>query len=82
MNSNGSSSTTTVIVTEKVPGATCVCYIGQTEKSDSECQSAKVEVRLYKCSIDKGMTAFQNIIRDITKWFIYITMLFGVLALV
>ncbi|GAB0174502.1 MAG: hypothetical protein HHAS10_03810 [Candidatus Altimarinota bacterium] len=71
-----------VIVSEKVPGAVCVCYIGGPGASEATCEAATVETRLYQCTVDRGMTAFQNLFREIIKWTIYIIMLLGVLALV
>ncbi len=73
---------TIVIVSEKVPGATCKCYIGGAPTDDATCENAKVEERLYQCTIQKGMTSFQIMIREIVRWFVYIIMLLWVLALV
>jgi hypothetical protein len=82
--SNGSSWPLTVFVTEKVPWATCWCNInGERQWSAWESCPGDISLseRKYECQVDKWMAAFQNIIRDITKWFVYITMLLGVLAL-
>ncbi len=65
----------TVITTELIPGAACTC-------TDAVNQCKKVETRKYECTVQKGMTAFQQIIGKIIKWFIYIIMLLGVLAIV
>lgn len=64
-----------IIVTEEVPWALCICI------ADDAC--VKTETRKYECTLDSTwLSGFQKLIAAITKWFIYITMLFGVLALV
>jgi hypothetical protein len=71
-----------MFVTEKIPGAVCKCAAKWHEGADDCPSTLDVSQKLYSCSVSKWMTSFQNIIRDITKWFIYITMLLWVLALV
>lgn len=75
---------TVIIVTERVPWASCTCYVESDPNygSDAACSATTVSERKYVCTVEKGMVGFQNMFREITKWFIYITMLFGVLALV
>ncbi len=82
---NSSAGSVTVYVSEMVPWATCWCNIdGVRQGSAGEACSSDIDVqnRKYECSVGKGMTAFQWMIAAITKWFIYLTMLFWVLALV
>lgn len=80
-----SSQPVTLYVTEMIPWATCWCNIGGVRQGSAweVCSNdIKVEERRYECSVDKWMWAFQSMIGSITKWFIYLTMLFWVLALV
>lgn len=79
---NSSAGSVTVYVSEKVPGATCTCATKWYEWQEDCPSTLAVSDRLYQCSIDKWMWAFQSMIGAITKWFIYLTMLFWVLALV
>jgi hypothetical protein len=77
-----SSQPVNMLVSEKVPWATCTCAAKGYEWQ-ADCPSTlAVGEKLYQCSVWKGMTAFQGMIASITKWFVYLTMLFWVLALV
>lgn len=70
----------TVIVTEKVPWASCTCDIGN--KTDADCDG-NIEGRRYVCTIPAGwLVGFQNLFAAIISVFIKITLLFGVLAIV
>lgn len=78
----------TVIVTEKVPGADCVCIQGvdagwkiQYDATDLACRWA-VTVRKYECTIETGLAGFQNMFATIIRWLVNIVMLAGVLAIV
>lgn len=66
----------TVITTEEIPGGGCVCKDEKNTKCD------KIETRKYECTVTSGMSAFQGIMGTLIKWFIYIIMLLGVLAIV
>ncbi len=82
----------TVIVTEKIPWAVCTCIAeGSSATEDAagnyfpgtgEEACGSPDTRKYQCVVWKWMWAFQMLIGAITKWFIYLTMLFWVLALV
>ncbi len=74
--SRDESTTTTVIVTEEIPGASCTCI----DQSDTTCKT--LETRKYKCEVVKWLSGFQQIFASIIKYFIYITMLTGVVAVV
>ncbi len=64
-----------IVVTEEIPGGTCICI--------TEDNCIKPETRKYECTLEwTGLTSFQKLIAAITKWFVYLTMLFWVLALV
>lgn len=65
-----------VFTTEQVPGVLCTCV----DRTDPTCSS--INTRKYECTVDKWLTAFQILIREILRWFIYIVMLIGVLAIV
>ncbi len=65
----------TVITTAEIPGASCTC-------KDTVNSCNKVETRKYECIVQPGMTSFQKIIGSIIKWFVFIIMLLGVLAIV
>jgi hypothetical protein len=71
-----------ILVSEKVPGATCTCAAKGYEWQEDCPSTLAVSDRLYQCSVSKGMWPFQSMIGAITKWFVYLTMLFWVLALV
>ena len=63
-----------ILVTEEIPWSSCKCV------ADDNC--VKPESRKYECTLEwTGLTSFQKLIAAITKWFVYITMLLGVLAL-
>ena len=70
------STTTTVIVTEEIPGARCTCI----DQSDTTCKT--IETRKYKCEVVKWLSGCQQIFASIIKYFIYIRMLTGVVAVV
>ncbi|MFZ2256320.1 MAG: hypothetical protein WAW59_07545 [Patescibacteria group bacterium] len=60
---------TTVIVTEKVPGASCTCK--------ASCNPGDpIEKRKYECTVDTGLAGFQNMFATIIRWFVNIVMLF------
>ena len=67
--------TTTVIVTEKIPGADCVC-------EDGEWNCDGVSNPRYTCKIGKGFSAVTNIMWAIIKYFTFLAWLFGVLFIV
>lgn len=74
---------TTVVVTEKIPGATCDCIAQTTgnnlSASVTSCSDPKT--RKYSCTVGKWLSGFQDIFREITKWVVYITMLLWVMAI-
>lgn len=91
------SDSNTVIVTEKVPGADCTCIANwaQTQElwkdqawpvkpgiGESACDN--IVYRKYQCTITAGggLVGFQKIMAEITRVFVYITLLFWVLAIV
>lgn len=87
------SSKITVITTEQIPGANCTCiadWASRTEdvngntlsQGSGEAACNNITTRKYSCEVTSGMTAFQGIMGTLIKWFIYIIMLLGVLAIV
>ncbi len=72
---NGSTTTTTVIVTEKVPGVKC-------DPIDGTNAETPVEKRKYACTVKSGLAGFQWMLAAIVRWFVYLVLLFWVLAIV
>ncbi len=67
----------TVIVTEKVPWVKCEEYKDGSNKTGSWVQNRK-----YECTVGEGFTAFQWIMAEIIRWFVFVVMLIWVLAIV
>lgn len=73
-----------VMVTEKIPGATCWCNIGGVRQGSAweSCGSdIPVDQRRYECTVWGGLSGFQEMFREITRWVVYITMLLWVFAI-
>jgi hypothetical protein len=70
------------VVSEKVPGATCVCYIGGNAWWPECPPGTKISERKYQCTTDAGMTGFQKVFAQMIRFVINIVMLLGVLAVV
>lgn len=69
---------TTVIVTEKVPGADCVPDASMWPPNPN----LPVQQRKYVCTVQTGLAGFQNMFATIIRWFVNIVMLFWVLAVI
>lgn len=65
----------TVITTEKVPGANCECAPWAGDCTD-------ITTRKYLCTSGKGLSAFQEVVAQIVRYVVNITLLLGVLAVV
>ncbi len=80
----------TVIVTELVPWADCICGTKWTEwkfesnwKVNESCSSnIDVQKRVYQCTVQSWFWSFQKMFAQIIRWFIFIVMLLGVLGIV
>ena len=70
-----------VFVTERVPWAKCTCAAKGGGEGEECTSNIKVENRKYKCSVEKWLTAFQEMFRSITRWVVYVTMLLWVFAI-
>ena len=72
----------TIITSEKVPGASCICYINN-QAGWSECPiGTKVENRKYQCTTNTWMLGFQEVFAKIIRYIINIVLLLWVLAVV
>lgn len=85
-NANGTATkTTTVIVTEDIPGANCTC-IG-TQSTDGLTWPPRQNycwdpaTRKYRCEVKSGFASFQEILAAMIKWIVFISALLGVLSL-
>ena len=63
-----------VYVTEKVPGANCTSASGSVDNDPTK--------RLYECTIKRGFGGFEETVKGILKYVVFITLLFGVLMIV